>query len=237
MKQLMLLVVCLLAGYVLGRWTPTTDLYRLRTELQELRDSRRQTGIGLSPGVAAQSFLRIEAPAPGVDPDLDPEPVVEAGPQPAAETNLATEAESSQPENMEEAVERAKEMWTVRADLARSSFLENLDATEPEQVRFSVLVEAMNMRLAQSIETWADNVRDRGEIRAEDGARLMHEMSGAIVLTYDEMDRGLRESWRETTEPEFALFDFIDPAVADPLVDLEGLEGGFERMGPGRRAR
>jgi hypothetical protein len=125
-------------------------------------------------------------------------------------------------------------MWTVRADLARNSFLENLDANEQERVRFDVLIEAMNIRLGTTIENWVAGVKERGTVRPEDGARLMHELTGAVVLTYDEMDRGLREGWRDTTKPEFALFDFIDPEVINPLTELEDLENGFRH---GRRRR
>ena len=122
-------------------------------------------------------------------------------------------------EYMEERIRAAKAGWRVRSDLARNSFLENLGAGEEEANQFDVLIAAMNLRLANTIGNSVDTSGEPEAIGFEHGARLIHELSGAVVLTYDEMDRTLPEDWREATDSEFALSDFIDPSVADPLID------------------
>jgi hypothetical protein len=90
----------------------------------------------------------------------------------------------------------------------------------------------MNRRLAHAIEAWAAGIETR-EANAEDGIRLMNQVTGALVLTYDEMDRKLPATWRQTGGKGLQLMDFIDPSVARPLIQVEGklneIGGSFER--------
>ena len=60
-------------------------------------------------------------------------------------------------------------------------------------------------------------------VRAEDGARLMHEMTGAVVETYDEMDRKLPDYWRKGAGDDFMLFDFVNPSVGEKFIEVEGI--------------
>jgi hypothetical protein len=152
---------------------------------------------------------------------------------PAAETNdppLAPPPEPAPPQppgrdrggkTPEERMEEAIELWTIRSELARNTFLTNTGVNEEEVVRFDVLVEAMNLRIETSIAEWADLLRSEQVMPPEAAARMMNDISGAIVLTYDEMDRAMPPAWREDAGPKFQLFDFIDPRVATPLMGME----------------
>ena len=91
-----------------------------------------------------------------------------------------------------------------------------VQASEIEEKDFRVLMDSMNLRIEDCISNWVANVETVGLVRPEDGARLFHELTGIIVLTYDEMDVYLPQDWREATGPEFKLFDFIDPSAAEP---------------------
>ena len=126
---------------------------------------------------------------------------------------------------MEQDIDKAMELWKLRSDIARSTFLANGEFSEEEAVHFDVLMTALNIRLGHTIETWATAVENKQEVGAEEGVRLMNGVTDALVLTYDEMDRKLPGNWRETGGHDLRLFDFIDPAVAKPLIRVE------DRMG------
>ena len=49
------------------------------------------------------------------------------------------------------------------------------------------------------------------------------EPENVLVLTYNEMDRTMPAGWRDGMDNRFELFDHIDPQVALPLADVEGL--------------
>jgi hypothetical protein len=62
----------------------------------------------------------------------------------------------------------------------------------------------------------------------------MNELSGIVVTTYDDLDRTLPEDWRDKAGEKFQVFDFINPEVAMPLADVEGImnrpgSGAFRR--------
>jgi hypothetical protein len=202
MKWITVACLCLVTGFVFGRWTPTAELRRAQEELRELESGKSKrssvTGGAIS---SATDFLHID--------------------RTQNQRKGSNSSSSVARRSMEERIETAKQAWRVRSDLARNSFLENLDAGREEANQFDVLIGAMNLRLANTIGNWVDTFGEQEVVRFEQGARLIHELSGAVVLTYDEMDRTLREDWREDTDPKFMLYDFIDPSVADPFIDVE----------------
>ena len=55
----------------------------------------------------------------------------------------------------------------------------------------------------------------------EAGLRMMNEITDALVLTYDELNRSMPPSWSDDAGNEFQLVDYIDPLVAMPLSGLE----------------
>lgn len=239
-RTIIITVLCLLFGFLLGRWTPAGELARVRQEMKELKKSRRSGAVSTdSAALAARDFLRIdpsEIPEPGQgDTEVATDPTLELGTNEVAEVAGATdpeltpeEAERLRQETMEAQIEKAKELWQVRSELARNSFLQNIRAGEDESLRFDVLIESMNLRINSTIDQWVGQHRQEEMIRAEDGARLLHDLTGAIVLTYDELDRSMPEDWRDESGPEFKLFDFIDPGVADSLVEVEDRMQQFE---------
>jgi hypothetical protein len=121
------------------------------------------------------------------------------------------------PEEMRRRIEEAARLWEIRAELARDGFLSSIGADEEQSLRFDVLMEAMNIRLEHAIESWAQ-VLVAGEMPVREvGVRMMNEISEALVITYDEMDRGMPSTWKQNAGPEFQLIDYIDPTVALPL--------------------
>ena len=118
-------------------------------------------------------------------------------------------------------MDEAVELWRLRSELARDSFLTRTGMAEEDALRFDVLVEAMNLRIETSIADWATLLESDQVTAPEAAVRMMHDISGALALTYDEMDRSLPAAWRTDAGEAFQLFDFIDPRVATPLIGME----------------
>ena len=121
---------------------------------------------------------------------------------------------------MEEHIEKAAEIWGMRADIARDAFIAEINANDDEAMRFDVLVDAMNLRLETSIEKWADILAGDAMPPREAAIRMMHEISEALVITHDELDRSMPIGWERSTEKDIQLVDFIDPRVALPLTSV-----------------
>jgi len=234
MRYVALICFCLFIGFVLGRWGPSDDLRRARAELKQLREGGSPDArSGQSVAVAARGFLQIDEAAvtPAAPGETDSPTGDEDAPPAVPATNVTAGTASREerpPASMEEELNKAKELWRTRSELARNSFLENTEADQQQAIRFDVLIEGMNIRLKNHIDQWAVEMEGREAIRAEDGARLIHALSGDVVLTYDEFDRSFPEGWREDAGMEFKIFDFIDPSVADSLTGIEEKLDAFD---------
>lgn len=225
----------LLAGIVIGGHGPRQDLARAKAELDlaQSQAARRESRLGTLtriipvPPPPATEDAALPVNARDIAPDLsdDPVPMAEDPPDTAAADTLAAQLEA------------ARDLWELRVDIARQTFLNRalLDAADTAQ--FDVLMAAMNVRIRSQFETLADTIETRGDITAEEATRMLHEVSGALLLTYGEMDRVLPATWRENADMELDLFDFIDPSVAEPLLRVEGALAERRDQRPPRRRR
>jgi hypothetical protein len=218
MRYLLLAVAALLAGFGLGRWTPTQELRRREAAWIEERNALQRRSASPSTSIARE-FLRLPAPVAPPTETLPPVP----SPAPTSTTPAAQESGPQEPpSDFRSGMERARELWITRSGLARNSFLANIGATPDEMLRFDETIQAMNEQLAGKITDWAEVVKENGSVTAEDGVRLMHELSGVVAGSYDELDQRLRPGWREKAGLDFQLFDFVDPSVGESLVSVEG---------------
>jgi hypothetical protein len=151
--------------------------------------------------------------APAAESSLSPP----AGAAPAA-TNRAATAMDRRAN-----LRQASELWLTRAALARNSFVSNAHLDKEQEMKFDVLMESMNLRLGERVDHWVETLKAKGFLRPEDGLRIMNDLSDALVLTYDEMDRSLPADWREKGGENFQLVNFIDPEAVMPLMELETL--------------
>lgn len=249
MKAYILIPFALLLGLVLGGWGPRSELKTAHDELKKTRRLLKDVnaGRGGSDVGRVTQLLGIDERAQNAHPDKKIRPAPEEGKQesqaadrapavPRADTDVsqpeAGETRSSESGNsgeqnpdqgsgMQRNIDDAIELWKLRSDIARSTFLANGRFSEEDAVDFDVLVEAMNVRLRHSIESWSDAVKEKEKAGAEEGIRLVNEVTDVLVLTYDEMDRKLPENWRDTGGKGLHLGDFIDPSIAKPLIKVE----------------
>jgi len=229
------IVIALIAGFVLGGWGLRTDLRKAKEDLkiQQAKTSKsakrsaelegirtmlrlpenKATNIGGRPGKKSTSTSPLSK-------NISTNIVQ----RPSAKTSTSTtNTLARQHKSMSEEIKKASELWNTRVALARNSFISNTELNRDQQDKFDVLLTAMNLRLGDRMEQWADYLKVKGELNPEDGIRMMNDLSGVMVLTYDELDGSMPPSWRDKAGEDFQLFNFIDPEVAMPLAEVEDI--------------
>jgi hypothetical protein len=226
--------LALLAGLALGAWGPRSDLAKMKARMIDLEERLKERPGGAGRLRSVTDMLRI----PAAEETAPEEPAPAAPAEPAAETDSggapapasANATHAPAPKDLRQRIDEAAELWRVRSDVARNSFVSGAGLEREQAMAFDVLMAAMNIRLGTSISNWVGRVKEKEDLRPEDGARILNELSSVFVLTYDEMDRKLPPGWREGAGERFDLITFVDPSVAMPLVGIETeLEQARER--------
>lgn len=236
--------VALLAGLVIGAWPQRSALRRARAQIVDLEKAMKERSAGADQFKSVSRFLRIpdgdKTPRRRMGP-LRERPSAGSGPI-ATNAGSAASAGTNQPtrraefqfrlggdgkrtggrQTLEDRIDEASDLWRMRSDVARSTFIANAELDVAQVAQFDVLVAAMNMRLGDRIEHWAEQLRERDEpLDPETGMRVINDLTEAMVVTYDEMDRTMPEGWRGESGSSVDLTDFIDPSVATPLIEVE----------------
>jgi uncharacterized protein YneF (UPF0154 family) len=244
MRHILLIPLALLVGLIAGSWVPRNELKKAELRVKELE---QQLADARPSNTRLRSFTdMITSSARAADPAPSTGEVVEAAVP--ADSNTVAEAGEGAGTNrvqrgpwgdgsLREELDRAAELWRTRADVARNSLVATAGLKDADAARFDVLMEAMNVRLGTTFSNWADRIKSQKTFTAEDGARMFHELSGAFVVTYDELGRTMPTGWRDAAGSRFDLTTFVDPAVATPLIGVEdSLRDGFQSR-RGRRGR
>ncbi len=235
MKSWMLLPFVLIAGWMMGGWLPRVELREVREDLAcaqqalKARAPRRSgfTGVTQMLGIP-EPAARPTATKPVMIPPPSPD---DSAASPESETQEIAHSPTNHParrHSMRDGIEQAMEAWEARCDIARGTFVANVALNEEEATRFDVLVASMNIRLAHTIEQFAEQVKTGKAAGEEQSVKLVRDLSSSVATTYDELQASMPANWRHDAGEEFSVTDFIDPSVAMPLVDIEGdLEGGM----------
>lgn len=124
--------------------------------------------------------------------------------------------------------------WTNRAAAQRTNFIASAKLNEDQAVRFDVLMTAMNVRLATTLDPLVAQVQagNYPRLNTEERARLASEVSGALVTTYDEMNRAMPTDWSSNASSNnIRLTSFIQPEYHMFVERIVG--GGRGDRGPG----
>ena len=250
MKSYLWIPFVLLVGLVIGAWGPRSELRQLRDEVKSLRkladDSKKRENrfddVARMLRISGTEANSVGSTTTKVDEKGGtnlPERLQEVGVTNEVLHHAQKDAieggrKGEEKMGMKERIEKAKEIWQLRSDMARSTFVSNTHLNEDETSKFDVLTEAMNMRLRDKISEWTQALKEGVELGPENGIRMVNDLTDVLVLTYNEMDGALPEKWRDNAGGDFDLTDFIDPSVAEPLIEVEGkLPSGRGRWGRG----
>jgi hypothetical protein len=92
----------------------------------------------------------------------------------------------------------------------------------------------MNERLYESVAAVAELVSAADEMSPEIGLRLIGETTTIMAETYDRIGDCVPQEMRQDVS-YVQIVDFVDPGVAEPLIDVQGKLEGFARPGGARR--
>ena len=248
MKYLLFLPPALLLGLVIGGWAPKEELRSAKKEVADLsqklasreKDSRMDafTRMVQIPDraqkvkPAPRPSPRPEAPPAPADAALQPAATnapADAAPQGAAHPPWKKERELT-PEDLRARIDEAKELWKTRVEIARAQWIDRLKLTPEAAALFDDSINAMNENLYLSMQNLAATLENAESLTPELGTRFFNEMTSSLVQTYDDLNAIVPEG-QLGEAAKIELTDFIDPAVAEPLI---AVQDKLENMpGPG----
>ncbi len=233
MKGWIFVPVALVLGLVLGGWSPRQETRRLKNELELARTSAPRGNVGAAALGAIGQIIPVATPAePKATPDTKSEATpVERGEGAGPETPAPEPENRWDKESIRQQIDLAMEAWRMRSELVRNTFVANNTLSASEAAQFDTLIAAMNLRLKNEIQKYADQLAAGETMTEESGLRMMNELSSHVLQAYSDMDQSMPASWRAASGDEFSMADLIDPMVAEPLVGLE------DRIQPPRRGR
>lgn len=251
MKSYLFLPFALLLGLVIGGWMPNEELRNLRRENETLneklaareKDSRMDaiTRMMRIPdrAPATENRRRRRSPESGTDSTVQTAqpggagtnaPVVSASDTAAERSDEASSRSTRM--DLKDRIEDAKDLWATRVQIARGQWISRLKLSPEAEGHFDATIDAMNAELQASIQGLADALDASGEITPELGVRLFNEMTASLVNTYNDLEAFVPAEQRGEAS-HIELTDFIDPAVAEPLIAVQDKLDNMPR--PGRR--
>ena len=231
MKNWIWLPLMALAGLLVGSWGSREDL-----RLYKEREAAEQISRKASRDAGFNTFTRL-ANIPDVA-QRRPRPVrtnVVAATEGTTNAvrpsvNIPTDRPRLSPEDLRARIDEAAELWRTRVELASVRWKERLGATdEASASAFDTTVSEMNAALREELQALADEIASAEKVTPELGLRLMGDVSRIMTETYDALGEALPDAPRDEIS-EMPVFEFIDPSVAEPLIEVQDkLDGGMMR--------
>lgn len=258
MKAVYWLPVACLAGLIVGSWSAREELRAFTAhEKDEKAKSAEKKPEGFD---AFARMVKIPETArrhhhrPGVRKDRPAQPksaialtnapvaqvVAPAATNAVAGTSTVARTgnrwSQMSPEDLRARIAEAQELWGTRVDIARANWKSKLKLTGEAEKAFDAALQEMNEKLYDSVSALATLLAQQEKMTPELGLRLMGDSTTILAETYDKIGTCVAPEMRETVS-EMQVFDFIDPGVAEPLIDVQGKLEGFHMGPPGGRGR
>ena len=90
------------------------------------------------------------------------------------------------------------------------------------EVCFEVALCYMNDDLRETMAALAEAIAEQGRMTPELSLRMIGDATGAMAETYDRIAAIVPES-AVSEVAELPVFEFIDPSVAEPLIEVQDL--------------
>lgn len=227
-----MMILGLVLGLMFGNWFPQSELRIMRAELQSLKEKqagKESLNTSMLPEVSKMLRVNPAQAKPKLRPTPSPKPLVKATPDTGMEDFGPLEppfvddfpADSG---DLEKNLDMVTDLWNVRRAQAKELLIENLELTDSEVDAFDDAVDGMNDRLENRIRDMVDNLRDGAAPSPQDGLLFVHDVTGVMLETYEDLDDIFPSDWQEKSTEETDLINFIDPTVMVPLLDLEEME-------------
>ena len=249
-KCFYLLPLACLVGFVVGSWGPRADLRALKElDKDEKHSAAEQKPDGFDtfarmakiPETARHPRRhrpsRTEARRSAIA--VTNAPKVEVAAAAPAETNSVARADVPRrrrtPEDLSARIEEAQELWATRVDVARAQWKAKLALSGEAEKAFDDALQEMNEKLYASVSVLAERLASAEKMTPELGFRLVGDTSAILAETYDKVGACVPQE-RRAEVSEMQMIDFIDPAVAEPLIGVQDKLDEFS-MHPGAEGK
>lgn len=138
------------------------------------------------------------------------------------------------PEDLRARIEEAQQLWATRVELARATWKEKLKLNGESADRFDVALDEMNVKLYDTISTFATLLAQKNEITPELGCKFMSDATAILGETYEALGAGMPADLRDAVST-MPIMDFIDPGVVEPMVEVQDKLRNFKGFGGGAR--
>ena len=241
MKLALFFPLFLLLGLIIGGWAPKEELRAAKKEAAELKEklasgSKDSRMDAFTRMVQIPERAKSPKPAPRQNQvSVSVTTVDESGTNALSSAALPAttnapaakgtppevkKAAPPSPEDLRARIDEAKELWKTRVDIARAQWIDRLKLTPEATALFDTSINAMNEELYTSMQSLADTLAAGATLTPEIGTRAFNEMTTALVKTYDDLNALIPEAQRGAATT-MELTDFIDPAVAEPLISVQ----------------
>lgn len=252
MKAYLWLPLACLLGYLVGSWGAQDELRSFRSHARDVKQNAAAKPGGFDafaqmvkiPESARRSRRprpdRPKAPLPPIAATNKvtakhaptPPPAAKEKPDVVTSTNAVPPRLS--PEDLRARIEEAQDLWRTRVDLARAQWKSKLKLEGEAEKAFDAALQEMNERLYDSVAALAGLLEEKDRMTPELGLRLVGETTTILAETYDKIGACAAPGMREEVA-SMQMVDFIDPGVAEPLIDVQGKLENFPA--PRRRNR
>ena len=252
MKAYLWLPLACLVGFLVGSWGARDELRAFKEHTKEAKEKAAAKPDGFDtfarmvkiPEAARRPRrLRRNREAGPVSPiavtNTTATVARESAARPSAEPKEVDAALTNTPparlsrEDLRARIEEAQDLWRTRVDVARAQWKAKLKLTGDAERAFDAALQEMNQRLYDSISVLAGILSEKEEMTPELGLRLVGETTTILAETYDKIGSCAAPGDREEIA-KIQMTDFIDPGVAEPLINVQGKLDGFVRSGKGR---
>lgn len=246
MKALIWLPAACLAGIVIGAWGPREELrtreehaaaekarprnaaegFKAFARLANIPDEARRPHRHRQPGKAlftATNAAPKKADAPKKDaPRVTSAPATAPTPAPVATNAPPRRAERMSPEDLRARIEEAQDLWRTRVELARTQWKDKLGIASGSDAasRFDAAIDSMNEQLHETMQTMATLLAQQERMTPELGLRMVGDATTIMTETYEQIRTCVPEEHRSEVA-DMQVVEFIDPGVAEPLIEVQ----------------
>ena len=237
--NLLLVSLACAIGIMVGSWEPRAKIRALERQVKE-RPAANNAPLGGLQAITRLANIPDSAQRPRARRRnrMRPNPVPNA-PTPNATQHVevaeaaAVAATNSPPLPMQrrlpriprkelaENMDQVRDLWLTRAELVRSQWKEKLKLDEEKSALLDSHVEEMNNRLAEVIKTSAEIIEQQKKISQELTVSLGGSMMTVVAETYEKIGECVPAERRDEIS-DLPVIELIDPAIAEPLLQVEG---------------
>lgn len=130
-------------------------------------------------------------------------------------------ARKPSPEDLQARIEEAKSLWKVRVDIARAQMIDKLGLSADGTAAFDTAVNTMNQDIFDTMQAFAEEVERGSELTPEYQTRVFAGILATVSEAYDGLALAVPAEKRDDVS-RMQMADFIDPAVVEPLIRVQG---------------